>query len=72
MILSLETFESLELIRSGFPELGPTVSIITLIEEELDVFDEVEEISPDSYEEQEKVTTLAIDKFVNGEVKWRK
>ena len=38
MILSLETFESLELIRSGFPELGPTVSIITLIEEELDVF----------------------------------
>ena len=41
-------------------------------EEDLDVFNEVEEISPDSYEEQEKVTTVAIDKFVNGEVKWRK
>ena len=41
-------------------------------EEEMDVFDEVEEISPESYEEKEKVTTLAIDKFVRGEVKWRR
>ena len=41
-------------------------------EEEMDVFDEIEEISPDNYEEKEKVTTLAIDKFVNGEVKWRR
>ena len=40
-------------------------------EEEMDVFDEVEEISPENYEEKEKVTTLAIDKFVKGEVKWR-
>ena len=41
-------------------------------EEEMDVFDEIEEISPDNYEEKEKVTTLAIDKFVKGEVKWRR
>ena len=40
---------------------------------ELDVFDEVEEeITPDNYEEQEKVTTLAIEKFLIGEVKWSK
>ena len=41
-------------------------------ESELDVFDELEEITPDNYEEQEKVTTLAIDKFLTGEVKWSK
>jgi hypothetical protein len=41
-------------------------------EEDLDVFDEVEEISPETYEEKEKVTTIAIEKFLNGEVKWRK
>ena len=40
---------------------------------ELDVFDELEEeITPDNYEEQEKVTTLAIEKFLTGEVKWSK
>ena len=39
-------------------------------EEDLDVFDEVEEISPETYEE--KVTTIAIEKFLNGDVKWRK
>lgn len=47
-------------------------AILSHQEEELDVFDEVEEFSPDSYEEKEKVTTVAIDKFINGEVKWRK
>ena len=41
-------------------------------EEDLDVFDEVEEISPETYEEKGKVTTIAIEKFLNGEVKWRK
>lgn len=41
-------------------------------ESELDVFDELEEISPDNYVEQEKVTTLAVDKFLMGEVKWSK
>ena len=40
---------------------------------ELDVFDEVEEeITPNNYEEREKVTTLAIEKFLIGEVKWSK
>ena len=37
-----------------------------------DVFDEVEEPSPETYEEKEKVTTVAIDKFIEGEVIWRK
>ena len=41
-------------------------------EEDLDVFDEVEETSPETYEEKGKVTTIAIEKFLNGEVKWRK
>ena len=41
-------------------------------EEELDVFDEIEEPSPENYEEKEKVTTVAIDSFINGEVEWRK
>ena len=40
--------------------------------DELDVFDEIEEPSPESYEEKEKVTTVAIDKFLKGEVVWRK
>jgi hypothetical protein len=40
--------------------------------EELDVFDEVEEPSPDDYIEKEKITTVAIDKFFKGKVLWRK
>ena len=46
-------------------------AILSHQEEEIDVFDEVEEISPENYEEKEKVTTVAIEKFINGEVKWR-
>ena len=41
-------------------------------EEELDVFDEIEEPSPENYEEKEKVTTVAIDSFINGDIDWRK
>ena len=41
-------------------------------EEDLDVFDEIEEPSPENYEEEVKVTTVAIDKFINGDVNWRK
>ena len=41
-------------------------------EEELDVFDEVEEPSPDEYIEKEKITSVAIDKFFKGKVLWRK
>ena len=40
--------------------------------DDLDVFDEVEEVSPETYEEKEKVTTVAIDKCLKGEVTWRK
>ena len=41
-------------------------------DEELDVFDEVEEPSPDEYVEKEKITSVAIDKFFKGKVLWRK
>ena len=41
-------------------------------EEVLDVFDEVEEPSPDEYIEKEKITSVAIDKFFKGKVLWRK
>ena len=43
-------------------------------ESELDVFDEIEEqkISTSNYEEEEKVTTLAIEKFLIGKVTWSK
>ena len=40
--------------------------------DEMDVFDEVEELSPETYEEKEKVTTIAINKFLDGDVTWRK
>ena len=46
-------------------------AILAHQEEELDVFDEVEEISPENYEEKEKVTTIAIEKFIDGNVAWR-
>ena len=41
-------------------------------DEDVDVFDEVEDISPESYEEKEKVTSIAIDKFMGGNVKWKR
>mgnify|MGYP000129393251 FL=1 len=41
-------------------------------DEDVDVFDEVEDISPDNYEEKEKVTSIAIDKFMGGNVKWKR
>ncbi len=41
-------------------------------EEDLDVFDEVEEPSPENYEEKEKVTTVAIGRFIDGDVNWRR
>ena len=40
--------------------------------DDLDVFDEVEVPTPETYEEKEKVTTVAIEKFLEGEVTWRK
>lgn len=41
-------------------------------EEELDVYDDFEEKKPEEYEEMEKVTTVAVDKFLDGDVKWKK
>ena len=41
-------------------------------ESELDVFDELEETTIEDYEEKEKVTTVAIEKFLSGGVKWSK
>ena len=34
--------------------------------------DEVEESTPEEYVEKEKVTTVAINKFLDGDVTWRK
>ena len=56
----------------GSQKIGMGHNLYENFQEARDVFDEVEELSPENYEEQEKVTTVAIDKFIDGEVKWRK
>ena len=38
---------------------------------ELDVLDELPDIKPEDYEEKEKVTTIAVNEFLEGEVNWR-
>ena len=38
---------------------------------EMDVFDELPDIKPEDYEEKEKVTTKAMDEFLEGKVNWR-
>jgi hypothetical protein len=38
---------------------------------ELDVLDESPDIKPEDYEEKEKVTTIAVNEFIEGEVNWR-
>ena len=56
-------------------ELQERIVSRTILEhqnDDLDVFDEVEEPTPETYEEKDKVTTVAIDKFIEGEVTWRK
>ena len=56
-------------------ELGERILEATLQEVESDdygVFDEVEESTPEEYVEKEKVTTVAINKFLEGDVTWRK
>ena len=37
---------------------------------EMSVFDEQEDINPDDYEELTKPTTVAVNSFVEGELKW--
>lgn len=41
-------------------------------EEDYGVFDEVKEVSPEDYVELEKSTSVAIEQFIEGSVKWRK
>ena len=41
-------------------------------EEDYGVFDEVKEVSPEDYVEMEKTTSVTIDQFIEGGVKWRK
>ena len=46
--------------------------VMELSEElELDVLDESPDIKPEDYEEKEKVTTKALNEFLEGEVNWR-
>ena len=56
-------------------ELQERIVSKTILEhqnDDLDVFDEVEVPTPETYEEKDKVTTVAIKKFLDGEVTWRK
>ena len=41
-------------------------------EEDYGVFDEIQEKSPEDYVELEKTTSVAIEQFIEGGVKWRK
>ena len=41
-------------------------------EEDYGVFDEIQEKSPEDYVELEKATSVAIEQFIEGSVKWRK
>jgi predicted FMN-binding regulatory protein PaiB len=41
-------------------------------EEDYGVFDEIEEKSPEDYIELEKITSVAIRQFMDGDVKWSK
>ncbi len=41
-------------------------------EEDYGVCDEVKEVSPEDYVEMEKTTSVAVEQFMEGSVKWRK
>ena len=47
--------------------------IITSADEEeleMGVYDQIEEKNPEDYEELEKVTTLAVNEFIDGGIQW--
>jgi|TARA_B100001079_G_scaffold53310_1_gene44338 DNA-directed RNA polymerase subunit K/omega len=47
--------------------------IITSADEEeleMGVYDQIEEKNPEDYEELEKVTSTAVNEFVDGDIKW--
>ena len=39
-------------------------------EMEMGVYDQIEEKNPEDYEELEKVTTTAVNEFVDGDIQW--
>jgi len=39
-------------------------------EVEMGVYDQIEEKNPEDYEELEKVTTTAVNEFVDGDIQW--
>ncbi len=41
-------------------------------EVEMGVYDQIFEKNPEDYEEVEKVTTVAVKEFINGELVWKK
>ncbi len=41
-------------------------------EEEMGVYDEVVEINPDDYEELEKPTSVSVNEFLDGAIKWER
>ena len=41
------------------------------VELEMDVLDELPSVNPEDYEEKEKVTTRAMDEFLEGDIAWR-
>ena len=41
-------------------------------EEDYGVFDEIQEKSPEDYVELEKTTSVAVNQFIDGDVKWRR
>ncbi len=47
-------------------------SIKNAEEEDYGVFDEVQEKSPEDYVEMEKTTSVAVNQFIEGDIKWRK
>ena len=55
-----------------FDTFEKPLSIKDAEEEDYGVFDEVEEKSPEDYIELEKITSVAVNQFIDGEVKWRK
>ena len=39
-------------------------------EVEMGVYDQIEEKNPEDYEELEKVTTIAVNEFIDGNIQW--
>jgi len=44
--------------------------IDSMEEVEMGVYDEIVEKNPEDYEELDKVTTVAVNEFISGDLKW--